>query len=228
MIRAVAWDIDGTLIDSEPLHHEALVHASLQFGVDLRDLPGEAYHGVHVRDVWITLRHRFPQDLDREVWMTAIEAYYEANRRKLKPIDGAVEVVRLLSKLGVLQACVSNSRRVTVDANIAALGIAENILFSVSLDDVDHGKPDPHPYRLAIRKIDMPRQDIIAVEDSDTGARSARTAGLKVVGYRVGEAARDSIDWRIDSLAQVIDIASPLHHTSLSLTGNPEILRSRG
>lgn len=209
MIRAIAWDIDGTLIDSEPLHHEALVHASLQFGVDLRDLPSEAYQGVHIRDVWTALRDRLPQDLDREVWMKAIEAYYDANRQKLRPIDGAVEVVRQLSRLGVLQACVSNSRRVTVDANIAALGIAENILFSVSLDDVDHGKPNPHPYRLAIRKIDMHSEEIIAVEDSETGARSARTAGLKVAGYRVGEAASDKIDWRIDSLAEVIDIVSP-------------------
>ncbi len=62
MIRAIAWDIDGTLIDSEPLHHEALVHASLQFGVDLRDLPSEAYQGVHIGDVWIALRDRLPQD----------------------------------------------------------------------------------------------------------------------------------------------------------------------
>jgi HAD superfamily hydrolase (TIGR01509 family) len=212
MIRAIAWDIDGTLIDSEPLHHEALVQASLQFGVDLRDLPSEAYQGVHIRDVWIALRDRLPQHLDREVWLTAIEAYYDANRHKLRPIDGAVEVVRQLSELGVLQACVSNSRRVTVDANIAVLGIAENILFSVSLDDVDHGKPNPHPYRVAIGKIDMQRQEIIAVEDSETGARSAKAAGLKVVGYRIGEAARDKIDWRIESLAEVLQFVSPLHH----------------
>jgi HAD superfamily hydrolase (TIGR01509 family) len=208
MIRAVAWDIDGTLIDSEPLHHEAMVRASLRFGVDLGDLPSEAFQGVHMRDVWIALRERLPHHLDREVWVTAIEAYYVANRQKLRPIHGAVEVVRQLSHLGVLQACVSNSRRVIVDANIAALGIAENILFSVSLDDVDHGKPNPHPYRLAIRKIDMQRQDIIAVEDSETGARSARTAGLKVVGYRVGETARDDIDWRIENLAEILDIVS--------------------
>jgi HAD superfamily hydrolase (TIGR01509 family) len=210
VIRAVAWDIDGTLIDSEPLHHEAMVRASLQFGVDLGDLPSEAFQGVHIRDVWIALRDRLPHHLDREVWVTAIEAYYEANRQKLRPMHGAVEVVRQLSHLGVLQACVSNSRRVIVDANIAALDIAENILFSVSLDDVDHGKPDPHPYRLAIRKINMQRQDIIAVEDSETGARSARTAGLKVVGYRVGATARDNIDWRIESLAEILDIVSSI------------------
>src|SRR5882757_588838 len=209
MIRAIAWDIDGTLIDSEPLHHEALVNASLRFGVDLRDLSGETYQGVHMRDVWTALRGRFPESLDREAWMTAIEAYYDANRQKLRPIDGAVAVVRQLSELGVVQACVSNSRRVTVDANIAALGIAEHILFSVSLDDVDYGKPAPHPYRLAIRKIDMQSEEIIAVEDSETGARSATTAGLKVAGYRTGKTAGELVDWKIENLAEVLDIISP-------------------
>jgi HAD superfamily hydrolase (TIGR01509 family) len=140
--------------------------------------------------------------------MTAIETYYDANRQKLRPIDGAVAVVRQLSELGVVQACVSNSRRVTVDANIAALSIAEHILFSVSLDDVDHGKPAPHPYRLAIRKINMRSDDIIAVEDSETGARSARTAGLQVAGYRTGKAASEMVNWRIERLAEVLDIVS--------------------
>jgi beta-phosphoglucomutase-like phosphatase (HAD superfamily) len=50
---------------------------------------------------------------------------------------------------------------------------------------------------------------MIAVEDSETGARSARTAGLKVVGYRIGEAASDKIDWRIESLAEVLQFVSP-------------------
>src|SRR5260370_1607988 len=211
MIRAIAWDIDGTLIDSEPLHHEALVHASLQFGVDLRDLPSEAYQGVHIRDVWTALRDRLPQDLDREVWMKAIEAYYDANRQKLRPIDGAVEVLRQLSRLGVLQACVSNSRRVTVDANIAALGIAENILFSVSLDDVGHGNPDPPPYRLAIRKLSTHSEQLIPVQHRETGARSARTAGLKVVAYRVGEAAGEMIACRIENLAASLNFCTPAH-----------------
>ncbi len=49
MFRAVAWDIDGTLIDSEPLHQRALVAASAALGVDLSDLEPEAFRGVHAR-----------------------------------------------------------------------------------------------------------------------------------------------------------------------------------
>jgi beta-phosphoglucomutase-like phosphatase (HAD superfamily) len=66
-IDAVAWDIDGTLIDSEPLHHQALLDASASFGVDLKDLPPLAFRGVHMDEVWSSLRDRFPATLARRM-----------------------------------------------------------------------------------------------------------------------------------------------------------------
>ena len=84
---------------------------------------------------------------------------------------------------GVAQACVSNSGRRIVDANINALGIGEIIAFSLSLGDVSAGKPDPEPYREAARRLGAEPQATVAVEDSGAGARSARAAGLYVVGY---------------------------------------------
>ena len=77
----------------------------------------------------------------------------------------------------------SNSGRTIVDANFEALGIGKIIAFSLSLDDVSSGKPDPEPYREAARRFALPAATVIAVEDSGAGARSARAAGLYVVGY---------------------------------------------
>ena len=56
LFRAVAWDVDGTLIDSEGLHQRSLIEAGAEFGVDLSDLPDEAFRGVHMRDVWTALK----------------------------------------------------------------------------------------------------------------------------------------------------------------------------
>ncbi|WP_239501209.1 HAD-IA family hydrolase, partial [Stenotrophomonas maltophilia] len=60
-----------------------------------------------------------------------------------------------------------------MDANLAALGIGDCIIGSVSLDDVGAGKPDPTPYREACRRLALSPQQVVAVEDSTTGARSA-------------------------------------------------------
>jgi HAD superfamily hydrolase (TIGR01509 family) len=183
MFRAVAWDIDGTLIDSEPLHQRGLVAASAQLGVDLSDLDPEAFRGVHARDIWEALKPRFAPGAKFETWVAGIESYYVTHAGELEPNPGALEAMRELAARGVAQACVSNSGRTIVDANIKALGIGEIIAFSLSLDDVSSGKPDPEPYREAARRLGAEPQEVVAVEDSGAGARSARAAGLYVVGY---------------------------------------------
>jgi HAD superfamily hydrolase (TIGR01509 family) len=183
LFRAVAWDIDGTLIDSEPLHQRGLVASSAHLGVDLSDLDPEGFRGVHARDIWEALKPRFGPGAQFETWIAGIESYYVAHADELEPISGAIGAMRELAARGVAQACVSNSGRTIVDANIEALGIGKIIAFSLSLDDVSSGKPDPEPYRKAARRFGAEPQAVVAVEDSGAGARSARAAGLYVVGY---------------------------------------------
>ncbi len=74
-------------------------------------------------------------------------------RASSSPIRARIETMRELAERGVAQACVSNSGRTIVDANIKALGVGKLIAFSLSLDDVSSGKPDPEPYREAARRL---------------------------------------------------------------------------
>ena len=111
VIDAVAWDIDGTLIDSEPLHHRSLLEASASFGVELEDLPPLAFRGVHMDEVWLLVRDRLPAALDRAVWIEAIEHRYVAGVGQLQPIAGATVTLARLHRANVVQICVSNSSR---------------------------------------------------------------------------------------------------------------------
>ena len=204
VFRAVAWDIDGTLINSEPLHQRALIESGAAFGVDLSDLPEEAFRGVHAHDIWTALKPRFPKAVDRKTWIAAIERFYVDRAPSLSPIPGALEAVRTLAAKGVAQACVSNSGRAIVDANLDALGIRSAISFSISLEDVSAGKPDPEPYREAARRLALPAAAVVAVEDSGAGARSARAAGLYVVGYAPEGNAFVGSDRSIAKLMEVV------------------------
>jgi HAD superfamily hydrolase (TIGR01509 family) len=202
--RAVAWDLDGTLIDSEGLHQRALIETSAAFGADLSDLPPEAFRGVHMRDVWRALRPRFPNGVERRTWLAAIERFYVARAHSLAPTPGALEAIAALAALGVAQACVSNSGRAVVDANLDALGIRQTIASSISLDDVSAGKPDPEPYREAARRFTLRAAAVVAVEDSAAGALSAREAGLYVVGYAPEGSAFVGCDRSIAKLLEVV------------------------
>lgn len=188
-IRAIAWDVDGTLVDSEPLHHRALLAGSGRFGVDLSDLPDQAFRGVHMGDVWNILRPRLPRDLSETDWLAAINHHYVAHRYELVAVPQAVETIRTLAARGLPQVCVSNSARMIVDANLDALGVAGHMAFSLSLDDVLHGKPDPWPYAEACRRLGLSPRQVLAVEDSRTGIASAVAAGLRcaALGFTSGD-----------------------------------------
>jgi HAD superfamily hydrolase (TIGR01509 family) len=205
-MKAVAWDIDGTLVDSEGLHHRALLETCRGYGVDLSGLPDRAFQGVHMLDVWSRLLDRLPTALDRDEWLAAIDRFYIAQASELVAMSQAQETIRALHARGVAQACVSNSGRRVVDANISALGLGEILAFSISLDEVAAGKPDPEPYRCAAERLALAPHEVVAVEDSAAGAASARAAGLFVVRYDpTGERGGEGDLW-ISELSEVIRV----------------------
>lgn len=181
-IRAIAWDIDGTLVDSEPLHDEVLISTCADCGVDLRDLPADRFLGVHVNDVWLALEERLIGRIERDAWMRLLTGTYVNRSSELAGFPDVVPVMRALAARGIRQVCVSNSGREIVDANLAALGVGDMVDFSISLDDVNHGKPDPEPYISAARRLGLSPSQMAAVEDSPTGSRAAHAAGMRVFG----------------------------------------------
>lgn len=202
-LHAIAWDIDGTLVDSEPLHHESLVTICGRWKVDLSDVPEERFHGVQMHDIWLTLAHRMPPTLDELTWNNEIVDYYATQCVALGPTPGAIEAIDFFAEQGIKQVCVSNSGRAIVDANILALGIKDRVEFSVSRDDVQNGKPDPEPYLAACARLDLQPTQVLAVEDSLAGLRSARSAGLLTAFYSPSNEVRIDADIVVSDLRQL-------------------------
>ena len=210
--KAVAWDIDGTLVDSEPLHHRALVATCGEHGLDLRSLPETAFVGVHLGDVWLQLRGDLPETLGEADFHNRIDHHYAAGAGVLDAIAGAVETIRALDAMGVAQVCASNSARTVVDANLAAIGVTALMRGSISYDDVTAGKPAPEPYLRAARLIAVDPGDILAVEDSLTGVRAARAAGMQVAllchgGGNPCTEADAQPDFRIAALDEILRLS---------------------
>jgi len=199
-ISAVAWDVDGTLVHSEPRHHRALLSASALWGVDLSDLPDETFQGVHVADVWSALKTRYPSRLSFSDWLAAINDAYLSDQEAMSVIPGALETVKLFAEVGVLQICVSNSNRPIVDANIEGLGISKMIVGSISLDDVTNGKPNAEPYLKACSALGIENSSVVAIEDSATGLRSAVSAGLLTVAFTSDPIIAKLADFATDDL----------------------------
>ncbi|SOC82060.1 haloacid dehalogenase superfamily, subfamily IA, variant 3 with third motif having DD or ED [Ensifer adhaerens] len=182
MIKAIAWDIDGTLIDSEPVHHKALMAVSARYGVHIA-ADDERFIGVAMSDVWTVLAPLYPASLDNRTWLVEIVEAYIDRVAELRPIPGAPETVLALAAAGIVQCAVSNSSRRIVEANLKAMGLDHVMSFAIAREDVIEGKPDPEPYRLACTRLGLDPSEVQAVEDSAVGAQSAKAAGMLVLRY---------------------------------------------
>lgn len=178
----VMWDVDGTIIDSEPLYDEAIRYAAVQCAADISYITEEQLCGLHTAAVWDLIQQSNTLTHNYATWLGLLEEFYIANQAKLKPIDHSAEIIRYFHSQGLQQVCVSNSSRKIIEINLKQLGIRNEIKFIISVDDVEKAKPDPEPYLLALSEFQGKR--VIAVEDSITGVKAANAAHISVVKYR--------------------------------------------
>lgn len=179
--KAVYWDMDGTLIDSEPLHEEALVVALQGLGISPPANLHERVLGVAAYPVYEMLRDEFGLDLAFDHWIVRKYAHYLDNAPALKARAGALEIFHALKAKGVLQGVVSNSDRLIVDANLRALDIHEAGMRTISRNDVRNGKPDPEPYLRAAWLTGIDPADSVVMEDSWPGATAGLAAGMRTI-----------------------------------------------
>jgi HAD superfamily hydrolase (TIGR01509 family) len=179
--KAVFWDMDGTLTDSEPLHEAALIAALRSAGVTPPSDLHERVLGISARPVYEMLRDEHGLDLPFDEWIVRKYSHYLPLVETLKPRPGAVEMFNELRALGVAQAVVSNSDRMVVDANLAAVGLAYPGIRTVSRNVVREGKPHPEPFLRAAFLVGVDPGDAVAIDDSWTGVTSALAAGMKTI-----------------------------------------------
>jgi HAD superfamily hydrolase (TIGR01509 family) len=189
-MRAVIFDFDGVLVNSEPLHFQALRDALAGEGIAITQ---EEYLVEYVAyddrgSIRIALeRHARPVSPERVGALAARKA--EAFERLMAEIPfypGARELVReLAAELPV--AIASGARREEIERILAAGGVRELFCAVVGADDVSRTKPDPEPYRAALAQIatrlpGLSPAECLAFEDTVQGIAAARGAGMKVVG----------------------------------------------
>ena len=179
--KAVFWDMDGTLTDSEPLHDAALAAALTSLGVTPPSDLHERVLGVSAWPVYEMLRDENGLDLPFSDWIALKYEHYLPLVPSLKPRPGALEIFHELRARGVTQAVVSNSDRLIVDANLRAVGLSYPGMRTISRNDVREGKPHPEPFLRAAWLAGVDPGEVIAVDDSRTGATAGLAAGMKTI-----------------------------------------------
>lgn len=187
-LRAAFFDLDGTLIDREPLMTEAVARVCRREGLvltesELHGLVGRAWTGVHLE---LAIEHRLGWGLEDFMVHVLLEGerLTEAGF-PARVLPGAVELVTRLAGRGVPVALVTGSLRREAVVAIAQLGIGGHLAAVLAAEDYPEGKPDPACYRAALGAVGLADDDAVrcvVFEDSVVGVAAGRAAGMRVVG----------------------------------------------
>lgn len=188
---ALLFDLDGTLVDSDPLHHAAFADLLAERG---RELTIEEYRatimGQHNPDLLATV---FPGEdmsiLDRKEAM-----FRQRLADSVEPIAGIHELLDWAETRDAAVAVVTNAPRDNAAAMLAATSLAHRLPTVVLGDDCVRAKPHPDPYQEAMRRLDVTPSRAVAFEDSRSGLRAARASGAHVFGMMTGLGRQDLLD----------------------------------
>jgi HAD superfamily hydrolase (TIGR01509 family) len=206
--RAVVFDMDGLLLETEDLWHAAESELFRRHGVDFtrEDQLSLIGTGAEVSSRYYAERLGMPIERGPELFEEMIRLMHEQVRRQVDARPGARELVADLRRLGVPLAIASNSPRYLVDDALATAGLADAFDVIVTADDVERPKPEPDIYRLACERLGVPPADAVALEDSASGVAAAKAAGLDCIAVpmftETDVAAADRV---VDSLERLLE-----------------------
>ncbi len=179
MTGALLFDMDGTLIDSEPVWHEEMRALARHHRIEWT---AEDAHWTTGRPMaeWAERMRERGVALDRPTIIeTVATTVAERVRADVPWLPGARALLERVAEAGVPAALVTNATRGNARALLEAA--PEGALrFAISREDVERDKPDPEPYAAAIRRLGADATACIAFEDSNSGARSATAAGARL------------------------------------------------
>ncbi len=185
MSRAVVWDCDGVLVDSEPHSVASWVAVLGRFGSVITSADVEACMGFGYPDTYSRLA-AFPSDQripdPDALWPLLLEAIGESFGPFLPPFTDALETIEAVAALGIAQGVATSSNRSRVDLALERSGLAGWFGAIVAGDQVERTKPAPDVYLAAASMLGVEPTDCVAVEDTAHGCLSAIAAGMPVIG----------------------------------------------
>ncbi len=181
-VRAVIFDMDGTLIDTEAAHLRAFAEAGETLGWPLSEEFLLSLVGIYRDQNMATFRDTFGPDFPLERFYAESDALFDGAMEVAVPLKpGATAILEQLSADGIAMAIATSTMEPYAQRRLESAGLLHYFRTVVTRSDVEFPKPDPQPYLMAAGRLGIDPANCVAVEDSYAGVRSATAAGITTV-----------------------------------------------
>jgi len=209
LLRAVIFDMDGVLVDSEPLHSIVEMNLTRDLGLQLTEQEYHRFLGTTTRHMWVILKgyYDLPQALEELIELTDRRYLeYLQSLSELPLIPGVNHLLGQLEEAGVIRMVASSAPLSHIQYILHRLGLRERFQTLVSGVEVEHSKPAPDIFLRAADQGGVRPADCVVVEDASSGVQAAAAAGMACVGFRNPNSRGQDLstaDLQVESLAEL-------------------------
>ncbi|GAB3721700.1 HAD family hydrolase [Flavobacterium koreense] len=210
MIKTVIFDMDGVIVDTEPVHHYAYNEHFKQLNIEITPEIYASFTGNSTKNIFEKLKAHF--NLEQEV-QTLVETkrnlFNDAFDKKedLYLLDGVEDLIKELHQNGMQLVLASSSAKVTINRIFNRFDLHQYFTHIVSGEDFPKSKPHPAIFEHAAFLSETPRENCIVIEDSTNGILAAKAAGIYCIGY-------DSVNSKMQDYSKADEVIS--HFSELS------------
>lgn len=184
MWEAVFFDMDGVIINSEPIHYKVNQKIYSDYGLNIDWQEYTDFVGLSNTDMWTILKNRYNLNVSvavlKERQLEENLLYLETHEEE--PIPGVLNLLEEFTSRGKALGLVSSSPRVYIYKVLDKFSIRDYFRTVVSGEEMERGKPEPDIYLSAASNLGVKPENCLVIEDSENGVRSAVSAGMKCVG----------------------------------------------
>ena len=184
MIKAVIFDMDGVMIDSELVQSKAFEAVIKEYGkVPVYNESGVVHTiGIRSRENWEVIKKKHSIEEETDILIEKRRAIYgQLLETEIKPMPGLLELLALLKKHKVKIALASSSNLKHIDLVLSRLNIRDYFEVIVSGDMVQKGKPFPDVFEETARRLRVLPAKCLVLEDTESGVNAAKDAGMNVI-----------------------------------------------